>query len=130
MACGVKIAANQLCYNLIFRANEMGAIPFCVENNIQVICYSPLQQGLLTSKNWSSLEDIPQYRRRTRHFDSAKNEKSRHGEAGHEDLLFQTLKKLNEISAKHNISLADLACAWPLHTEGVSCVIVGATKAE
>jgi len=34
LASGVKIAANQLCYNLIFRAVEMEIIPFCRENNI------------------------------------------------------------------------------------------------
>lgn len=126
---GVTIAANQLCYNLIFRAVEMDIIPFCKEKNIQIICYSPLQQGLLTGK-WTSLEEIPIYRRRTRHFDSAKNEKSRHGEAGHEELLFRTITKLNEISASSGIALSDIAVAWPLHTAGVSCVIIGATKAE
>jgi len=85
---------------------------------------------LLTGKNWSSLEDIPVYRRRTRHFDSAKNEKSRHGEAGHEGLLFKTVAKLNAISTEHGIPLSDIAVAWPLHTAGVSCVIIGATKSE
>jgi aryl-alcohol dehydrogenase-like predicted oxidoreductase len=77
-----------------------------------------------------STSEIPEYRSRTRHFNSATNAKSRHGEAGQEEVLFKTIGNLNKISEKHNISLADLAVAWPLHIPGVKCVIVGATKAE
>ena len=85
-------------------------------------------QGILTGK-WLSAEEVPSWRARSRHFDSSKNEKSRHGESGHEELLFKTIKQLNEVAAKHNMPLSDLAIAWPLHVEGVTCVIVGATKA-
>jgi len=129
LACGVKIAVNQLAYNLIFRAIEFEILPFCRENNIQVIVYSPLMQGLLTGR-WLSTEEIPSYRSRTRHFNSANNPKSRHGEEGHEELLFQTITKLNEIAERAQIPLADLALAWPLHILGIECVIVGATKAD
>ena len=86
-------------------------------------------QGLLTGR-YTSTAEVPIYRARTRHFDSAKNAKSRHGEDGHEELLWKTISRCNEISAKCGIALSDLAVAWPLHKEGVSCVIVGATKEE
>ena len=86
-------------------------------------------QGLLTGK-WLTYEEIPDFRSRGRHFDSSKNEKSRHGESGHEELLFKTIKNLNEVAKKANMPLVDLANAWPLHTPGVTCVITGATKAS
>ncbi len=54
---GVTISVNQLCYNLLFRAIEFEILPFCVKHNIQVICYSPLQQGLLTGK-WKDMKEV------------------------------------------------------------------------
>jgi aryl-alcohol dehydrogenase-like predicted oxidoreductase len=45
LTTGVKIAANQLCYNLIFRAPELEIIPFCAANGIGVLAYSPLMQA-------------------------------------------------------------------------------------
>jgi len=129
LATGVKIASNELSYNLIFRAIEFDIIPFCKEQGIQVLAYSPLMQGILTGR-WSSISDMPLYRTRTRHFDSKTNPKSRHGEGGHEELLLATLDKISKISESSGFSMVDLALAWPLHTEGVTCVIAGATKSS
>lgn len=72
-------------------------------------------------------DDVPVYRARSRHFNSNRP-KSRHGEGGHEELLFKTLATLREIAAEAGIPLSDLAIAWPLHVEGVCTVIAGATK--
>ena len=113
---------------MIFRAVEFEIIPFCVERGIGVFAYSPLMQGLLTGR-YKNADEVPVYRARTRHFDG-KRDKSRHGEAGHEELLFKTIDAIRTVSADAGISMTDLAIAWPLHTKGVSCVIAGATKAS
>ena len=34
LSTGVKIAVNQLCYNLLFRAIEFDILPFCIKNGI------------------------------------------------------------------------------------------------
>jgi aryl-alcohol dehydrogenase-like predicted oxidoreductase len=127
LATGCKIACNQICYNMIFRACEIEVLPFCIKHNIQVLCYSVLMQGILTGR-YSALSDIPEYRRRTRHFDSRTNPKSRHGEHGFEDLLESTLISLKKISEDFEISMTEMAQCWPLSQEGVSTVIVGGTK--
>lgn len=126
MKTGVKIALNQVCYNMIFRAVEFDIIPFCREHGIGIIAYSPLMQGLLTGK-YETANDVPVFRARTRHFDG-KRPKSRHGEDGHEELLFQALAAVQKIAADAKIAMSDLAIAWPLHTDGVCCVVGGATK--
>jgi len=118
-----------LAYNLVTRAIEFKIIPMCKANDIQVICYSPLLQGLLTGR-WSATSEISDYRCRTRHFNCKSSPKSRHGEEGHEDLLWKTIGDCKDIADKAGIALADLANAWPLHQEGVTCVIIGATKEE
>jgi hypothetical protein len=43
---------------------------------------------------------VPAFRARTRHFDGARP-KSRHGEAGHEVLLFETIAKLEALATQH-----------------------------
>lgn len=129
LATGATIAVNQVCYNMIFRASEFDVLPFCREHNIQVLCYSVLMQGILTGR-YKALADIPLYRTRTRHFDSRTNAKSRHGEEGHESLLETTLATLQQIADNTRIAMSDMALAWPLHQPGVSCCIVGGTKAS
>lgn len=48
---GVKLASNQIIYNLIQRGNEFnGLIELCRKLDIKVIAYSPLAQGILTGK--------------------------------------------------------------------------------
>ena len=67
-------------------------MPFCAERGIGILAYSPLMQGLLTG-NWQCADEVPTYRARTRHF-SGTRPKSRHGEAGHEELLMSTLAQV------------------------------------
>jgi len=126
LATGATIVVNQICYNLIFRAAELSIIPFCKEHKIGIFAYSPLMQGLLTSE-YTNANQVPVYRARTRHF-NGKRDKSRHGEEGHEQLLFETLVKLRDISKEHGISMLEMALSWPLHNDAVTCVIAGATK--
>jgi aryl-alcohol dehydrogenase-like predicted oxidoreductase len=128
LSTGAKISVNQVCYNMIFRAVEFDIIPFCKANNIGVIAYSVLMQGLLTGK-YATADDVPIYRARTRHFDG-KRDKSRHGEGGQEELLFKTLADIKTIAAEAGVPMSDLALAWPLHMDNVCCVIAGATKAS
>lgn len=126
LSTGVKIAVNQLCYNLLFRAIEFEILPFCVSKGISVLAYSPLMQGLLTGR-WTKADDIPTYRARTRHFDGTRP-KSRHGEKGHEALLMTTINNLIAIAKEADMPLAKLAIAYPLTVPGIKCVIAGATK--
>ena len=119
---------NQLGYNLLMRAIEFEILEKCLENNIGVLCYSPLAQGLLTGK-FASADDVPPARARTRHFSSAR-EHTRHGEPGCEAETFAALDEIRRISAGIGESMADVALAWPLHQPGVTSVIAGARKPE
>lgn len=44
------IASNQPPYSMLVRDIEKEVVPYCVEHNIALIVYSPLQRGLLTGK--------------------------------------------------------------------------------
>jgi len=131
LSAGVKIATNQLCYNLLTRAIEFDVIPFCREHKIGVICYSPLLQGHITDKGASvnSFDDADPHRCRTRHF-AGSRKMSRHGGKGHEGLLKKTLVDLGAIAAKSNVPLAKLALAWAAARAPVVSVIPGARNVK
>ena len=46
----VPIVSNQVRYNLLQRNIEEEVLPFCRKNNITIIAWSPLAQGVLTGK--------------------------------------------------------------------------------
>ena len=86
-------------------------------------------QGLLSGR-WSKTSDISEFRCRTRHFNCKSSPKSRHGEEGFEDLLWKAIADCKKIAEDAGHTMADVANAWPLHQEGVTCVIIGATKED
>ncbi len=99
--CG-RIDSLQPPYSLFWRQVEKDAVPYCVENNISIVAYSPLAQGLLTGKFGADHKFDPQDNR-------AKN-KLFQGE--NYQRAQQALDKLRPIAHRHNCSLAQLALSW------------------
>merc|ERR1711959_816421 len=116
-----------------FRAAEYGVLNMCKHHDISVLCYSALQQGLLSGKI-SEATDLAEGRRRTCLFKPAEAggaEKARRGRPGVEEDLFGeagVLQKLKNISQAANISLVDAATAWLLRRTAV--VLVGASSSK
>jgi aryl-alcohol dehydrogenase-like predicted oxidoreductase len=65
-------------------------------------------------------------RRRTRHFDSRKNDLARHGEWGAEDEVNQALDDIRMIVRETGISMTEIAIKWVLSKSGITCALVGA----
>jgi len=123
-----RVEANQLCYSLLWRPIEHEVQPICVENDLSILCYSPLCQGLLTGK-FSSPTDVPDSRARTRLFSSARPH-ARHGEPGLETETFRALAEIAGIARSINQPMNQVALAWLLAQPGVTSVIAGARNAE
>lgn len=120
---GAPIATNQLCYNLLSRAIETGILPMCREHNVSVIVYMALMQGLLVGK-YASIDDVPEFRRRTRHFSGARSG-TRHGEEGAEKEVFEAIAAIRNIAEELGLPMAHVAMAWVAARPGVSCVLAG-----
>lgn len=124
LKCGV-ISANQLCYSMLFRGIEYSILPKCAENNIGVLTYSSLAQGLLTGK-YLTADEFPVGRARTKHFSSQRREFARHGEAGHEEITFLAVNKIKVIADEMGVPMASLALAWSMARPGITGVVAGA----
>ena len=85
-----EISSDQLPYSLIWRAVEYGLTDLSLDNNVSILPYSPLAQGLLTGK-FAGPTDVPSGRARTRFYNSEIRELVRHGEKGREAETFAAL---------------------------------------
>ena len=123
-----RVEANQLPYNLLWRAIEFEIRDVCAENDVGITTYSSIAQGLLTGK-FESPDEVPDGRARTRHF-SGDRPNTSHGEAGAEELTFKTIDRIREICADADVEMVNAALAWNLAQPGIDSVVAGAKNPE
>ncbi len=128
MAINAQIEINQVCYNLLSRAIELEIVPLCQKNQISILAYMPLLQGILADR-FQRVEDIPPQQSRFRHFRSNR-EMSKHSESGAEAEMWQTLEQIRQICRDENQPMSRLAIAWIMAKSAVSCVLVGTRNAD
>jgi len=122
-----RAESNQLPYSLIWRAVEFDIQPLCVANEMSILCYSPLAQGLLTGK-FQTADEVPEKRARTRLF-SASRKMTRHGEAGCEQETFAALAGIRRVADELGQPMGRVALAWLLAQPFVTSAVVGARNA-
>jgi len=119
-----EIAANELPYNLLCRAIEYDTMPFCEEKGIGVIGYMALLQGILADI-FPSLNDVPVWQRRTRHFNSENTKECRHGEPGFEEETNEALLQIRELCDEVGLTMPEIAVKWILENPAITCTLVG-----
>ncbi|QSJ15132.1 aldo/keto reductase [Nostoc sp. UHCC 0702] len=97
-----RIDSLQPPYSLFWRQVDKDAKPYCIENNISILAYSPLAQGLLTGKFAPDQKFAPEDNRAKNKLFQGKNFQRAQ----------QALFKLRPIAERHNSTLAQLALAW------------------
>jgi len=116
------VASLQPPYSMLRREAEKELFPYCAEQHIGVIVYSPMQKGLLTGKI------TPE---RVKNF--APDDHRRNDPMFQEPQLSSNLKlveKLRSIAEKEGRSVAQLAIAWVLRRPEVTAAIVGARRPD
>jgi aryl-alcohol dehydrogenase-like predicted oxidoreductase len=81
----------------------------------------------LLAGKFSSADEVPDGRARTRHF-SKDRPLARHSEPGCERETFAAIEEIRLISREIDQSMADVALAWLLHQAGVTAVLAGARQ--
>ncbi len=116
------ITSLQPPYSMINRSVEAEILPFCQQNHIGVINYSPMQSGLLTgAMTKERVEKMPKddFRRNAANFQSPRLERN---------LALAGL--LGEIGSRHGVTAGVVAIAWTLHNPAVTAAIVGGRSAR
>jgi aryl-alcohol dehydrogenase-like predicted oxidoreductase len=105
-------------YNLVYREEEREMIPFCQEENIGVIPWSPLARGFLAG-NRPRAEEGETTRGKT----DASARRLYYQESD-----YRVVDRVTDLAKKRGISNAQIALAWMLHKPAITSPIIGATK--
>ncbi len=117
---GTPCLIHQPSYNMFNRWVEDGLVDTLADEGIGCICFSPLAQGLLTSKY---LHGIPEDSRAVRDGRFLKPESIT------EDKL-NKIRKLNALAEARGQTLAQMAIVWTLRHPGMTSALIGASRAS
>ena len=109
-------------YNMLNRGVEGEILPYCAENDIGVIVYSPMRSGLLTGKmTRERVENLPSddWRRNAEDFQEPRLSRN-----------LELVELLTEIGARHGASPGEVAITWTLRHPAVTAAIVGGRRPD
>ncbi|MFD2573260.1 aldo/keto reductase [Spirosoma soli] len=111
-----RFVSMQPHYNLVYREEEREMLPFCADQKIAVIPWSPLARGLLTGGR--SKERNETERARTDAF----------GKTLYSEADFTIADRVTEMAQQRGIPSAQVALAWMLSKPVITAPIIGASK--
>lgn len=116
----VPLASSQPKYSLVAREIEREHLPWCRDEGVGVIAYSPLEQGLLSGKVAAS-----------RTFDTSDGRHKRATfEAANRAKVNRVVERvLRPVAEAHGATCAQVALAWVVAQPGVTAAIAGARTA-
>ena len=109
-------------YNMLNRGVEEEILPYCGENDIGVIAYSPMRSGLLTGKMTPErVANLPSddWRRNADDFQEPRLSRN-----------LALVGLLEEIGREHGRSPGEVAIAWTLRHPAVTAAIVGGRRPD
>ncbi|MBB3316626.1 aryl-alcohol dehydrogenase-like predicted oxidoreductase [Rhizobium sp. BK181] len=104
--------------NLLYREEEREMLPFCQDQKIAVIPWSPLARGRLT-RDWDE---------KTARSETDEFGKTLYKQAQDADRAI--IGAVGKLAEKHGVSRAQIATAWILQKSAVTAPIIGASKAN
>ena len=109
-------------YNMLNRGIEEEILPYCAEQDVGVIVYSPMRSGLLTGKmSRERVENLPSddWRRNSSDFQEPRLSRN-----------LGLVALLEEIGEEHGRSPGEVAIAWTLRHQAVTAAIVGGRRPD
>jgi aryl-alcohol dehydrogenase (NADP+) len=110
-----RFVSMQNHYNLLYREEEREMLPFCVDQGVGVLPWSPLARGRLT-RDWDA--------------GTARAETDEFGKTLYRDEDRQVVEKVTEVAERRGEPRARVALAWLLHQPAVTSPIVGVTRRQ
>ena len=117
-----RFVSSQPQYSALWRVIEANVVPLSKKEGIGQIVWSPMAQGVLTGKYLPGKKP-PAGSRAT-----DKKSGAKFISGWMRDEVLNSVQLLKPIAEAHELSLSQLALAWVLQNENVSCAIMGATK--
>lgn len=119
-----RYESNQPRYNILYREIENEIVPLCRAEGLGLIVYNPLAGGFLTGR-YTPGQDVVQGSRFS--LDQAgKFYQQRYWQSAQ----FEAVEHLKRFFSERGRSLTEVALAWVLAQPGITCAILGASRAE
>ena len=112
-----RIETSQPPFNVFWREVDHEHLPFCVENEISVIPYSPLAQGLLAGR-FRKPNAVP---------DDIRS-KNKLMSPGVLEQCNEVVDFIEQVGQRHGKTLVQTVIAWTVHFPGITSPIVGARR--
>ena len=116
----VQLASNQPKYSMLSRKAEADVLPYARKHTVGVICYSPLEQGLLTGTVTMD-RTFPE---------SDGRSKAPWFQPENRRRVLEFIERLRPLAERHGVTLGQLAINWTISQPGVTSAIVGARRAD
>jgi aryl-alcohol dehydrogenase-like predicted oxidoreductase len=117
----LQIVSNQVQYSIIDRRPEVKMIPFCLENNISLLCYGSICGGLMSERYLGRMQPSTAELNTL----SLQKYKKMIDAWGGWSLFQELLSTLKRIAQKHNVAIANVAARYILDKPAVAGVIIG-----
>ena len=114
------VIVDQVSYSMLRRDIEKDVMPAAREAGIGIVAFSPLAQGLLTTKY---LDVVPEESRAAKLWSGEQKEKLT-------PEMREKLRKLNDIAKERGQTLPQMAVAWVLRAPEVTSALIGASTIE
>ena len=115
-ADSLLLASVQVPYSMVRRDIEQELIPWCLENQVSILAYSPLQRGLLTGKFKPGHKFGPGDTRPFSHYFSDESMNA----------VNDFLESLRPLADEKKATLSQLVIRWTLSQPGITVTLVGA----
>lgn len=116
------VISNQPPYSLLNRQIEKNVLPYCEQNNIGIINYSPMAAGLLSGKmTRERVENLPSDDWRNNNDDFKEPQLSKN---------LARVEVLKEIGNEHSCTAGEVAIAWTLLNPAITGAIVGMRRPD
>lgn len=117
----LQIVSNQVQYSIIDRRPEVEMIPFCLENNISLLCYGSICGGLMSERYLGRMQPSTAELNTL----SLQKYKKMIDAWGGWSLFQELLSTLRRIAQKHNVTITNVAARYILDKSAVAGVIIG-----
>jgi aryl-alcohol dehydrogenase-like predicted oxidoreductase len=117
----LQIVSNQVQYSIIDRRPEVKMIPFCLENNISLLCYGSICGGLMSERYLGRMQPSTAELNTL----SLQKYKKMIDAWGGWSLFQELLSTLKRIAQKHNVTISNVAARYILDKSAVAGVIIG-----
>ncbi|MGB7393212.1 MAG: aldo/keto reductase [Pricia sp.] len=116
----VTVASNQVPFSMVNRDIEDKVVPYCRENNISILAYSPMERGLLTGKMEPGQEfEEGDHRADNPYFTDESISKTN-----------GFLDKIKPLAKEKDATLAQLVLKWTIERPGITIALAGARNSE